>query len=73
MKLGSYRVFFLLLLAVTLQIAHGAPHFSLVGFAAGVTGGTGERTVKVSTTADFKSNCQSDLIIFVYLSNWTVF
>ncbi|MBN1306912.1 MAG: hypothetical protein JXA18_03280 [Chitinispirillaceae bacterium] len=36
-----------------------APDFSLVGFAAGVTGGQGGKTVSVNNASAFKSNCQS--------------
>ena len=36
-----------------------APDFSLVGYAAGVTGGEGGRTVSVNNASAFKSNCQS--------------
>ncbi|MBN1129503.1 MAG: hypothetical protein JXA71_10980 [Chitinispirillaceae bacterium] len=36
-----------------------SPDFSLIGFAAGVTGGTGGRTVQVNSASSFKTNCQS--------------
>jgi pectate lyase len=48
----------LALSAAVFQVA-SAPDFSLVGFAAGVTGGTGGRTVQVKTASEFKTNCQS--------------
>ncbi|MBN2037909.1 MAG: hypothetical protein JW768_14300, partial [Chitinispirillaceae bacterium] len=48
----------ILLLCIALPCP-GQPDYSLVGFAAGVTGGTGGRTVQVSSASAFKSNCQS--------------
>jgi pectate lyase len=47
---------------------NSAPDFSLVGFAAGVTGGTGGRTVQVKTASDFKSNCQSSEKLIIQVS-----
>ena len=57
----KYSMFGSVAIAVLLVIfqAIGAPDFSLVGFAAGVTGGAGGRTVQVKTASDFKSNCES--------------
>jgi pectate lyase len=49
---------FILVIALGCQ-ASGTPDFSLVGFAAGVTGGTGGRTVQVNNASSFKSNCQN--------------
>ena len=39
--------------------AFAAPDFSLTGFAEGVTGGKGGRTVEVSSASAFKSSCRS--------------
>jgi pectate lyase len=44
---------------VTLTAGMGAPDFSLVGFAEGVTGGTGGRIVQVGNASEFTHNCQS--------------
>lgn len=48
-----------LLVSAAIQLAFGRPDFSLVGFAEGVTGGSGGRVVRVSTAADFKTHCES--------------
>ncbi|MBN1759679.1 MAG: hypothetical protein JW863_15230 [Chitinispirillaceae bacterium] len=37
----------------------GAPDFSLAGFAEGVTGGSGGRTVRAVNASEFTSNCKS--------------
>jgi len=44
------------------------PDFSLVGFAAGVTGGTGGKTVQVNNASSFKSNCQSSEKVIIQVT-----
>jgi pectate lyase len=48
--------------------ASGTPDFSLVGFAAGVTGGTGGQTVQVNNASAFKSNCQSSAKLIIQVT-----
>lgn len=50
------------------SLASGVPDFSLIGFAAGVTGGTGGKTVQVNSASAFKSNCQSSEKIIIQVT-----
>lgn len=46
----------------------GVPDFSLVGYGAGVSGGRGGRTVRVSNASGFKSSCQSSERLVIEVS-----